>query len=104
MISSGYQTSAYLLPQSLKPLPLRRRIDPRPDHKGSDVEEWYLSLLQRKILRERQRQGRGDPGDFHDRHEPGSDGRADLVEGSRTGEDGHGGKVDRVLDRGNLRQ
>ena len=53
------------------------------------VEEWDLSVLQR--------QEQGDPGDFHDGRNP------DLVEGSRTGDEGYRDKVEGALDRGNLR-
>lgn len=51
----------------------------------------------------RQCQRRDDPADFHDGHEAGSNGRSDLVEGPGAGDDGHGGEVDCILDRSDLK-
>jgi hypothetical protein len=89
-------------PESLKPLLLGLRVDPRADDEGEDVEKGHPCVLGEELLGERQCQWRGDPADFHDGHEAGSDGRSDLVEGSGSGNDGHGGEVDAILDRSDL--
>ena len=94
--------SAYLPPQSLKPLLLRLRIDPGADDERNDIEERHPSLLRQEFLGKRQCQGGDNPADFHDWHEAGSDSRSDLVEGPGASDDGHGGEVDCVLDGCNL--
>ena len=55
-------------------------------------------MFWQKLLGECQRQRRDDPADFHDRHEAGSDGRSDLMEGPGASNDSHGGEIDCVLD------
>ena len=94
--------SAYLPPQSLESLLLRLRVNPGANDKGHEIEKRYPSLLRQELLGKRQCQGRYDPADFHDGHEASSDGRSDLVEGPGTGDDGHGGEVDCILDRCDL--
>ena len=89
---------AYLPPQSLKSLLLRLRIDPGADDKGNNIEERHPSVFWQELLGECQRQRRDDPANFHDRHEAGSDGRSDLMEGPRTSNDSHRGEIDCVLD------
>jgi len=74
-------------------------VDVRPDNERNNVEEWHPRFLWQELLRKRQRKRRGNPADLHDWPETGSDGRADLVEGACTSDDGHGGQVDGVLDR-----
>ena len=59
-------------------------------------------MLGKELLRESQRDRRGDPADFHHGHEASSDCGSDLVESPRPGNDGHGGEVDGVLDWGDL--
>ena len=59
-------------------------------------------MFGQELLGKGQCAGRDDPAHFHDRHETGSDGRSDLVEGPGAGNDGHGGEVDCVLDGGDL--
>ena len=67
------------------------RIDIRADHKADEVEERHPRLLREEGLREGECEWRRDPGDFHDGHEAGAHGGADLVEGAGAGDDGHGG-------------
>lgn len=97
------ESSSYLPPQSLKSLLLRLRIDPGANDKGNDVEERHPGMLRQEFLGKGQCQGRDDPADFHDGHEAGSDGRSDLVEGPGASDDGHGGEVDCILDRSDLK-
>ena len=97
------ESSSYLPPQSLEPLLLRLRINPGANDKGNDIEERHPGMLRQELLGKRQCQWRDDPADFHDGHEAGSDGRSDLVEGPGPSDDGHGGEVDRVLDRSDLK-
>lgn len=67
------------------------RIDVRPDDEADEVEEGHPRLMRQESLREGEGQRGRDPGDFHDRHEAGADGGADLVEGTGARDDGHGG-------------
>lgn len=94
--------SAYLPPQSLKPLLLRLGVDPGANDKSNDVEEGDPGMLGQELLGKGQCQGRDDPADFHDRHEAGSNGCSDLVEGPGAGDDSHGGKIDCILNRCDL--
>lgn len=84
----------YPLPQRSQSLLFGMRIDIRANAESHDIEEWHPCLLRQELLRERQRDGRGDPGDFHDGHEAGANGGADLMPGAGAGDDGHGGEVD----------
>lgn len=91
-----------LPPQRLQPLLLRVGVDVRANHEADEVEERHPGLLWQEGLRKGERDRGRDPGHLHHRHEAGTNGRADLVEGARAGDDGHGGEVDGVLDRGDL--
>ena len=86
--------TTYPLPQRRQSLLFGVRVDIGADAESDDIEEGHPRLLRQELLRERQRDGRGDPGDFHDGHEAGADGGADLVPGAGAGDDGHGGEVD----------
>ena len=68
----------------------------------NDVEEGHPGVLGEELLGEGQAQGRGDPADLHDGHESSLNGRANLVDGARTGNNSHGRQVDAVLDGGDL--
>lgn len=87
-----------LLPQRSQSLLLGGRVDVGSDQESDEVEERHPCLLGQELLSERERDGRGDPGDFHDGQEAGAHGGAYLVEGAGAGDDGHGGQVDGVLD------
>jgi len=78
------------------------RIDVRPNDKSDQIKKRHPNLMRQEGLRERQRNRRGHPRDFHDRHEARAHGGADLVEGARARDQGHGGEVDEVLDGGDL--
>lgn len=79
------------------------RIDIRADDKSDDVEKRHPGVLGQELLREREGEWGGDPADFHDGHEAGTDGGADLVEGTGAGDEGHGDEVDCILDGRDLR-
>ena len=70
------------------------RIDVGPNTERHNIEEGHPRLLRQELLGEGQSDGRGDPGHFHDGHEAGADGGADLMPGAGAGDDGHGGEVD----------
>lgn len=78
-----------LLPQSSKSLLLSMSVDVSTNDECDNIEEWNPSLFWEEFLGECQSDGRGDPADFHDGHETCSDGRADLMPCSGTGDDGH---------------
>lgn len=78
-------------------------IDISPDEEGDNVEERHPSVFGKEFLGKGQRDGRGDPADFHDGHEASADGGADLVEGAGAGDDGHRGEIDGVLNGRDLR-
>ena len=104
--ASGLAPSAavtvVLSPQSRKPLLLGVRVDVCTNDESNNVEERYPSVLWKEFLGERQRNGRHDPANLHDRHEAGLDGGTNLVEGTCTGDDSHGDKIDSILDGGYL--
>jgi hypothetical protein len=81
---------------------LRVSVDVCANNKSHDVEEWNPGVLGEEVLGKSQSDGRRDPADFHDGHETSADGRADLVESARAGNDGHGDQVYGVLDRRDL--
>ena len=60
-------------------------------------------MLRQEFLSECQGQRRGDPADLHDGHKARSNSSPDLVECPGAGDDGHGGKVDRILNWRDLR-
>ena len=91
-----------LPPQCSESLLLGVRVDVCTNYKRNHVEEWHPSLLREEGLGKRERDGRCDPADAHDWPESGLDSRLDLMESPRAGNDGHGDKIDCVLDRGNL--
>lgn len=92
----------YLLPQCFNSLLLCMGVDVGANDKGHDVEERYPCVLGQEFLRKGQRDRTGDPADSHDWYETSTDGRTDLVPIARTGDDGHGGQIDGVLNRCNL--
>lgn len=67
------------------------RINVRPNHKPDQIEKRHPRLLRQEGLRKGERDWGGDPGDFHHGHETRTHGGADLVEGARACDDGHGG-------------
>lgn len=77
--------------QRRNPLLLRMCIDVSPNNEGNEIKERHPSLRGEELLRKGKRNGRGYPGDFHDGHEAGADGGADLVDGAGAGYEGHGG-------------
>ena len=82
-------------------------IDVRPNDEANDVEERNPSLLREELLRKGKRDRRCDPADAHDGPEAGADGRAHLMPGACTRDEGHRREVDGVLDwrdLGNLGQ
>ena len=92
----------YLLPQRSEPLLLSVSVDVSANAKGDNIEEGYPCLLWQELLSEGQSNGRGDPGNLHDRHEAGTHRGADLMPGTSTSDDCHGGEVHSVLDGRNL--
>lgn len=92
------------LPEGFQTLLLGVGVDVGSNEKRDDVEERHPGVLGQEFLGKGQSQWGCDPADFHDGHETGLDGGADLVEGARTGDDGHRGQVDCVLDGGDLRR
>lgn len=91
------------LAQSLQALLLGVGVDIGSNEEPNNVEEGHPGVLGEEFLGKGQGQRRGDPADLHDRHETGLDGRANLVEGAGSGNDGHGSQVDDILDRRDLR-
>jgi len=101
IIGSSTLTSSLavvLLPQCRQPLLLGVCVDVGTDHESDQVEEGNPDLLWEELLRKCQGDRRCGPGYLHDGHETCVDGRANLVEGACTSNDGHGGEVDGVLD------
>lgn len=92
-----------LPPESLQSLLLGMCIDVSTNHEADEVEEWYPNLIRQECLGKGKRKWRCDPGDFHDGHETCTHSSADLMESACACDDGHGGQVDYVLDRGDLR-
>ena len=74
------------------------RVDICANKESDDVEERHPSMFGEEFLRECERNRGDDPADFHDWHKAGLDGSLYLVEGSCTCDNGHGDKVDGVLD------
>lgn len=79
-------------------------IDIGSNEESNDVEEGHPHVFRQELLSKGEGQGRGNPADLHDRHEPSLDGRTDLVDVARTGDYGHRGQVDAVLDGGDLKR
>lgn len=92
-----------LLSQSGQALLLGVGVDVCADAESDGVEERNPSLLGQELLRKGEGDWRSDPSDTHDGHEAGTDGGTDLMPGASSGDDGHGGQVDRILDRRDLR-
>ncbi|KAI7976868.1 hypothetical protein EIK77_010099 [Talaromyces pinophilus] len=88
--------------QSFETLLLSVGVDICANNESNNVEEWNPGVLGEEVLGKGQRDGRCDPADFHDGHETGAHGGADLVESAGSGDNGHGDQVYRVLDGGNL--
>ena len=93
---------SYLPPQCSQPLLLGMRVDVCPNHERHDIEERDPCILREKFLGKRQCQGRGDPTDFHDWHEPSSDSGAHLMECPGASDDCHRDEVDGILNGRNL--
>lgn len=91
------------LSQGLEALSLSVGVDVGSNEETDDVEEWHPGVLREELLGERECERGSDPADFHDGHETGADGCANLMEGARASNDGHRGQVHRVLDGGDLR-
>jgi hypothetical protein len=77
------------LSQGRKALLLCYRVDVRADGESHHVEERDPSMFGKELLRKGKSKGGYDPADLHDRHETGLPCRMDLVECSRTSDDGH---------------
>ena len=77
-------------------------VDVGSNEESNNVEEGHPGVLREELLSEGQAQGRGDPADLHNGHEASLNGSANLVDGARTGDNGHGGEVDAVLNGGDL--
>ena len=90
------------LSQRFQTLLLGVGVDIGPNHKAHDVEERHPGVLGKELLRKGKGQRRSDPANLHDGHEASAHGSADLVDGARPGDNGHGGEVDGVLDGGDL--
>lgn len=94
-----FSEGTYAASQSFQSLLLGVRVDVGADNETDDVEEWYPGLLGQKLLCECKAQGRSNPADFHHSPKASSNRSANLVECARSRDNGHGGKVDHVLDR-----
>lgn len=92
-----------LLAQGSETLLLGDGVDVGADDEGHQVEEGHPELVGEELLSEGQAQRGSDPADLHDLPESNLDGRADLVVRLGTGDEGHRGEVDGVLDGRNLR-
>lgn len=102
-VSAVASAVTVLPPESLQPLFLGVSVDVGSNDETDDVEERHPSLLGQESLRKRQGDGRSDPRYLHNRHEAGAHSGADLVEGTRSSDDGHAEEVDGVLDGRDLR-
>ena len=91
-----------LLPEGSQTLLLCGSIDIGSNDEGDDVEERHPGFLREELLGKGQSQRGSDPADLHDGEKTGANGGADLVDGTGTGDQSHGGEVDSVLDRGDL--
>lgn len=83
------RVTVMLLPERCKSLLLLRAVNVCADEEADDVEERNPGVFGQELLRKGEGERRGEPRDFHDGHEAGADGGADLVEGAGTGDDGH---------------
>lgn len=99
---SKFQRVVSYLPESFQALLLGVGVDVGSNEESDNVEEGHPGVLGEELLSEGQAQGRGDPADLHDGHESSLNGRANLVDGARTGDNSHRGQVDAVLDGGDL--
>lgn len=88
-----------LFPNSSHSLLLRRRVDVGTDHKGDQVKEWHPRMRGQELLGKQQSKWTSAPRNFHNRHEPNLDSRADLMKCPRAGDNGHAREVHGVLDR-----
>lgn len=64
-------------------------VDIGSNEETDDVEEGNPGVLGEELLGKGQSQWGGDPADLHDGQEAGTDGGADLVEGTRASNDRH---------------
>jgi hypothetical protein len=87
-----------LLAQSSKSLLLGHCVDVCANDECHDVEEGHPGLLGKELLSKGKADGRSDPGNLHDLHETDTDSSADLVICAGSSDEGHGDKVDRVLN------
>lgn len=92
----------YSLSQSSKSLLLGVGVDISADEEGNCVEEWNPGMLGEEFLSKGQGERGGDPANFHDGPEAGTDSGTDLVPRSSAGDHSHGCQIDRVLDGSNL--
>lgn len=92
----------YSLSQSSKSLLLGVGVDISADEEGNGVEEWNPGMLREEFLSKGQGERGGDPANFHDGPEAGTDGGTDLMPRSSAGDHSHGCQIDRVLDGSNL--
>lgn len=96
-------TVAEVLPaQSGEALLLGNVVDIGTDEEGDEVEEGHPGGLGQELLGKGQAEGRREPADLHDLPEADTYSRLDLLPSLGAGDDGHGNKVYRVLNRGNL--
>jgi hypothetical protein len=79
------------------------RIDVCTDDESDDVEEWHPGALGQELLSKRQGDWGYDPADLHDWPEARLDCRLHLVEGAGARDEGHGGEVNAILNRCDLR-
>lgn len=103
-VRTGRTTTSLVIlsSQSFETLLLSVGVDVCANNESNNVEEWNPGVFGQEVLGKSQRDGGCDPADFHDGHETGAHGGADLVESAGSGDDGHGNQVHRVLDGGNL--
>ena len=96
-------TVAEVLPaQSGEALLLGNLVDIRTDEEGNEVEEGHPGSLGQELLGKGQAKGRRKPADLHDLPEADTYGCLDLLPSLGAGDDGHGNKIYRVLNRGHL--
>lgn len=93
-----------LLAQGGEALLLGDGVDVGADDERHEVEERHPRALGQELLGESQADGRRDPAHTHHLPETGTHRRLDLAERPGARNDGHGDKVDRVLNGRDLGQ
>lgn len=96
--TSASRVTVVLLSQGSETLLLGVGVDVGTNDEGNDVEEGHPCLLRQELLGKGQGQRRGAPADLHNRQQASANSSTDLVEGAGTGDDGHSGEIDGVLD------